>query len=113
MTILANRWDGTEESAQWTNSAINAVIDTLVNADMWTGDPPYRGKTPAEQVQMLVDERNALRAKLDAVPVKAISEFMNRVAFSEEGWPSGYEQERPIIDEWLNDVRVKQTAVQP
>jgi len=100
MTILADRWDGTEESAQWTNSAINAVIDTLVNADMWTGDPPYRGKTPAEQVQMLVDERNALRTKLDAVPVQAMGEMMD--AFAEEGFPFGYKRQRDAITSWLD-----------
>lgn len=104
MTILANRWDGTEESAQWTNSAINAVIDTLVNADMWTGDPPYRGKTPAEQVQMLVDERNALRAKLDAVPVASIA----RLLWGDATQP-GYIDAVGYIGNWL----IAEEAVQP
>ncbi len=47
-------WDGTPESAREINCAFNAVLDVLVNAGMWTGDPPYRGKNAAEQVRMLV-----------------------------------------------------------
>lgn len=47
-------WDGTSESAQEINRAFNDVLDVLVNAGMWTGDPPYRGKCAAEQVRMLV-----------------------------------------------------------
>ena len=47
-------WDGTPESAREINCAFNAVLDVPVNAGMWTGDPPYRGKNAAEQVRMLV-----------------------------------------------------------
>ncbi len=47
-------WDGTPESAHEINRAFNDVLDVLVNANMWTGNPPYRGKNAAEQVRMLV-----------------------------------------------------------
>ena len=75
MPMGMSEWDGTPESAREINCAFNAVLDVLVNAGMWTGDPPYRGKNAAEQVRMLVRRAEEAEAQLAAVPAYATYHF--------------------------------------
>lgn len=64
-------WDGKAESAQEINRAFNDVLDVLVDADMWTGDPPYRGVSAAEQVKMLVQRATTAEVALAAANARA------------------------------------------
>lgn len=136
MPIGMSEWDGTPESAQEINRALNDVLDVLVNAGMWTGDPPYRGKSAAEQVRMLVQraeaaealaaqyrewhaeygakagefaaERDQLRAALAAVPVLSIAHLLRTIA---EQVDTGIG-----VAEWLNkqiEIMAQQPEVHP
>ena len=92
--ILGNEWDGTRESAEWTHRELNAVIDTLMKAGMWTGNPPYQGKTAAQQVQMLIDAKNS-------PPIAAISKLVGIVC---DEW--GETEPTNIVGEWLDKQKV-------
>jgi ribosomal protein L37E len=60
---MGETWEGSIEQAQFIAEQHNAVLNVLIASGMWTGDPPYRGKTAAEQVQMLVDRIADLEAQ--------------------------------------------------
>ena len=53
-----------EEYLEFSKRQHDAVLDVLIAANMWTGDPPYRGKTAAQQVQMLVQRAEAAESAL-------------------------------------------------
>lgn len=101
---MTEQWEGSKEQAAFISGEFDAVLDVLIEANMWTGAPPYRGKSAAEQVQMLVDRAVAAEAALAAVPVGAIQ----LVVWMLDDGP--YDQ--VAIDE-VNRYLDKQPAAQP
>ncbi len=82
--MTEERWEGSKEQAEYIKREHDAVLDVLIAADMWTGNPPYRGVSAAGQVKMLVDrlatvtaERDALRAGLEERDDEHIHELGN------------------------------------
>ena len=126
-------WDEKAESAQEINRAFNDVLDVLVDADMWTGDPPYRGVSAAEQVKMLVRRAEAAEAEaqahsetcyslahdlaqaeaaLAAVPVKAFVRYFQFPIGSQRITAVQEQADLDAIKAWLLN-RQKKREVQP
>ena len=59
--MTAKQWEGSQEQAEFIKREHDAVLDVLIAAGMWTGNPPYRGVNAAGQVKMLLDEIQTLR----------------------------------------------------
>lgn len=59
-----NNWEGSPEQAEFIKAQHDAMLDALIAAGMWTGDPPYQGKTAADQVQMLAARAEAAESAL-------------------------------------------------
>lgn len=59
--MTTKQWEGSQEQAEFVKHEYNAVLDVLIAAGMWTGNPPYRGVNAAGQVQMLLDDLQKLR----------------------------------------------------
>ena len=65
-----------------------------------------RELSQADNNTVALAARNAeLRARLDAVPVRAMGEMMD--AFAEEGFPFGYKRQRDAITLWLDAQAVQ------
>ena len=110
---MTEQWEGSKEQAAFISGEFDAVLDVLIEANMWTGAPPYRGKSAAEQVQMLVDRAVAAEAALAAVPVEAIRRYYlhSWSAPAEDYDDATLDSDENAFVDWLNAA--PQQEVQP
>ena len=121
IAVLRKQLSNTRDELSSVTTEHNDVLDVLIAADMWTGNPPYRGVSAAGQVQMILDalaamtaERDTLKAQLDAVPVEAIiayransDESEGLIRYGNHEAHVDFAQATETLDAWL------ETQVEP
>ena len=70
IAILRKQLSNARDELSIATTEYNDVLDVLIAADMWTGNPPYRGVSAAGQVQMILDELAKVTAELDELPAQ-------------------------------------------